>query len=167
MKDNQPNPVSTDTSSSLSSEQSRVSLFWSWLWSSGGTSTRSGDALLALTRCVFGLSMALAHGLHKLPPSDRFIEVIGELGFPLAAFFAWCAGLAEAVGGLLLALGISTRLMAFFLVQTMLVAVFLQHGSDPFKKMELGLLYGTTFLLIMGVGGGRYSIDYWLSSSSK
>ena len=79
--------------------------------------------------------MAFAHGISKLPPSDRFVEVVGELGFPLAVVFAWLAGLAEAVGGILVALGIATRLMAFFLVQTMMVATFLQHGSDPFKKI--------------------------------
>ena len=44
-------------------------------------------------------------------------------------------------------------------LQTMLVAVFLAHGDDPFGKMEKGLLFATFSLMLMGTGAGRFSVD--------
>ena len=82
--------------------------------------------------------MAFAHGIGKVPPSDGFIGFVGKLGFPAPDFFAWAAGLSELVGGIFIALGLMTRVSGFFLLQTMLVAVFLAHGDDPFGKMEKG-----------------------------
>ena len=122
------------------------------------------DSALLIVRLVFGLSMAFAHGLGKVPPSDGFIGFVGSLGFPAPGFFAWAAGLAEFVGGIFIAAGLLTRVSGFFLLQTMLVAVFMAHGDDPFGKMEMGLLYATVSLALMGTGAGRLSLDRLLSS---
>ena len=116
------------------------------------------DASLLLTRVVFGLSMAFAHGMGKVPPSEGFTGFVGKLGFPAPELFAWAAGLSEFVGGILIALGLLTRVSGFFLLQTMLVAVFLAHGDDPFKKMEMGLLYATVSLAFIATGAGRFSL---------
>ena len=125
-----------------------------------GASTRAGDVGLLLMRLVFGLTMAFAHGAKKVPPADGFISGVESMGFPIPAFFAWSAGLAEFAGGFLIALGLTSRPAAFFLLQTMLVAVLVRHGADPFKKQELGLLYGTFSLGILLLGSGRFSLDY-------
>ncbi|MEC9466093.1 MAG: DoxX family protein [Myxococcota bacterium] len=121
------------------------------------------DSALLIVRLVFGLSMAFAHGLGKVPPSDGFIGFVGSLGFPAPVFFAWAAGLAEFVGGIFIAAGLLTRVSGFFLLQTMLVAVFMAHGDDPFGKMEMGILYATVSLALMGTGAGRLSLDRLLS----
>ncbi len=121
------------------------------------------DGALLLVRIVFGLSMAFAHGVGKVPPSEGFTGYVGSLGFPLPGFFAWAAGLAEFVGGIFIALGLLTRVSGFFLLQTMLVAVFVAHIDDPFKKMEMGLLYATVALALSATGAGRFSVDRWLS----
>ena len=121
------------------------------------------DASLLLTRLVFGLSMAFAHGQGKVPPSEGFVGFVEGLGFPAPDFFAWSAGLSEYVGGLLIALGFMTRVSGFFLLQTMLVAVFIVHLDDPFKKMEVGLLYATVSLTLVATGAGRFSLDRLIS----
>ena len=121
------------------------------------------DASLLATRLVFGLSMAFAHGQGKVPPSDGFIGLVESLGFPAPAFFAWAAGLSEYIGGIFIALGLLTRVSGFFLLQTMLVAVFVMHADDPFKKMEMGLLYATVSLTLMATGAGRFSLDRLLA----
>ena len=41
---------------------------------------------LAILRVFVGLSMALGHGLGKIPPSERFVGVIENLGFPCPSF---------------------------------------------------------------------------------
>ena len=117
------------------------------------------DASLLVTRLMFGLSMAFAHGQGKVPPSDGFVGAVEGMGFPAPAFFAWAAGIAEYVGGIFIALGLLTRVSGFFLLQTMLVAVFIMHAGDPFKKMEMGLLYATISLTLMATGAGRFSLD--------
>ena len=127
----------------------------------------AGDIGLFITRLFFGLSMTFAHGLKKLPPSDGWINFVGELGFPSPLFFAWCAGLTKFIGGLLVAVGFCTRGAATLLTLTMWVAVFLGHAGDPFKKMELGLCYGTVYLLLIVLGPGRLSIDRVWSSRKR
>ena len=121
------------------------------------------DSALLLLRIGFGLSMAFAHGVGKIPPSEGFTGYVGSLGFPQPSFFAWAAGLAEFVGGIFIALGLLTRVSGFFLLQTMLVAVFVAHGDDPYKKMEMGLLYAMVALALTATGAGRFSVDRFLS----
>ena len=120
------------------------------------------DAALLILRVVAGLALALGHGLGKLPPSEGFIGGVEALGFPAPAFFAWASGLAETVGGLLLAVGLLTRPAAFFVVCNMAVAFFLQHADDPFSGKEKALLYALVGIVFLLIGAGRYSIDSML-----
>ena len=55
-------------------------------------------------------------------------------GFPLAPIFAWLAGLAEFLGGILIAIGLATRLSAC--LANNVVAIFIWHVGDPFSKIE-------------------------------
>lgn len=121
---------------------------------------------LTLSRVFFGLSISLAHGLAKTPPSETFIGMVDNLGFPLPPVAAWAAALSEMVGGILLALGLLTRPAAFFIIATMLLAAFVVHGSDPFAKKELALLYTAGILPFLVMGGGRFSLDRFFRKSS-
>ena len=117
---------------------------------------------LLVLRVFSGLFMAIGHGLGKIPASDKFIAAIGQMGFPFPAFFAWSAGLAELLGGLLIALGLLTRPAALFLGFTMFVAAFVRHATDPFLIKEKALLYLVICLCIFCTGGGRFSFDHLL-----
>lgn len=126
--------------------------------SSAVNTTTSNLSLLGL-RVFAGLAMAFAHGLGKVPPSDRFIGAVENLGFPAPALFAWAAGLSELIGALLLVIGLATRPAALTLMFTMLVAAFGAHASDPFAKKEMALLYFFIFTVFFAQGGGKYSVD--------
>ena len=119
----------------------------------------TGALGLLVSRLVFGLSMAIAHGVGKVPPSEKFINKVDALGFPSPELFAWGAGLSELIGGCLIAAGLLTRLSSLFLLSTMIVAVFVAHAGDPFAKQELGLLYGAFSLLLILTGPGKFSLD--------
>jgi putative oxidoreductase len=82
------------------------------------------------------------------------------MGFPSPDLFAWAAALSEFLGGILIALGLGTRIAAFFVFSTMTVAVFIRHASDTFDVKELALLYGTIAMAIVLIGPGRFSLDY-------
>ncbi len=119
----------------------------------------SPDLGILLFRLYVGLAMAFAHGISKIPPSDQFISGVEALGFPIPVLFAWAAGLAEFVGGLLIAVGLTTRYASFGLGFTMAVAAFGRHGADPFKLQELSLFYLFSCVLLIFCGAGKFSLD--------
>ena len=118
-----------------------------------------GDLGLLGMRLFAGLSLALAHGIGKIPPSERFIEGVGKLGFPAPTVFGWAAGLSEFAGGLLLAVGLFTRPAAAMVLVTMLVAGLGRHAQDPFKDKEKAFLYAAIALACLGLGAGRVALD--------
>lgn len=119
----------------------------------------SGDAGLALLRAFAGASLALAHGLGKMPPGEGFVRGVDALGFPAPALFAWAAALSELLGGLLVAIGLCTRPAAALAGFTMLVAALGQHANDPYARKELALLYLSVMLCFFLVGSGRFGLD--------
>ncbi len=129
------------------------------LFGGAGGGSRAADAGLLLLRVFVGLGLALAHGLGKLPPSERFLAGVAEMGFPFPVLFGWAAGLAEFGGGLLLAVGLLTRPAALFVGVTMVVAAFIRQAGSPFGERELALLYLAPALLFLLAGGGRYALD--------
>jgi putative oxidoreductase len=133
----------------------------------GGESGLSfaANAGLTLVRIFAGVSLALAHGLGKLPPGEGIVGATANIGFPMPTVFAWAAGLSEFVGGILLALGLFTRFGSFFIAFTMLTALFGIHRADPYPKQELAFLYLFIALTFMIKGANDWSIDGFLRKS--
>ena len=127
----------------------------------GGESGLSyaANAGLALLRIFAGVSIAFAHGLAKLPPSEGLISNAGHLGFPMPTLFAWAAGMSEFLGGIFLALGLFTRISSFFVAFTMLTAILGVHAADPYQKKELAFMYLFFALAFMIKGSGDWSLD--------
>ena len=134
----------------------------------GGALIESSSANIGITvlRVFAGLSMALAHGLGKVPPSEGLVQATAGMGFPLPGLFAWAAALSEFGGGLLLALGLATRPAAVFVGFTMAVAAFIRHADDPFGSQEKALLYLAICVALALIGAGKYSVDNWLNKRS-
>jgi len=120
------------------------------------------DLILLLTRVGIATLM-LVHGLPKMfmlfsGQPIQFPPVMGmsaELSLGLAVF-------AEVLCSVLLLVGLGTRFAAVPLIITMLTAVLLIHGADPFGKKELGIHYLLTYVVLFLAGSGRYSLDYIL-----
>ena len=124
---------------------------------------------LALLRIVASL-MFMQHGAQKifgalLPPDRPFT------GGPDMFSQMWIAGVLELGGGLLLALGLFTRPVAFILAGEMAVAYFMVHNPQGFWPVlnggELAALYCFVFLVYAAIGGGRFSVDQLLRSRRK
>lgn len=125
-----------------------------------GSDKLPGDIGLLLMRLVFGGFMAFAHGLPKLQnfeeKSENFMAFMGmspALSLALAIF-------GELFCGILLMLGIGTRVVLIPLAFTMVVAAFIAHGGDPFGKKELALLFLTGYVSLFLTGPGRLSLDH-------
>lgn len=128
---------------------------------------KSGHIGLLVLRIFAGLAMAFSHGLGKVPPSDKFVSSVANLGFPAPDFFAWAAGLSEFAGGILIAIGLFTRPSAFFLTITMFVAAFGKHAADSFGAQEKPLLYAVLAILLLIQGPGKYSLDWLIDKRLK
>lgn len=113
---------------------------------------------LGLMRLMIGF-MFLQHGLQKLGYLDGRERVFPEL--------RWFAMALELFGGILIALGIFTRPVAFLLSGQMAVAYFLSHAPDGFWPIinggERAYLYCFVFLFIMTAGPGSFSFDGWFA----
>lgn len=126
----------------------------------------SSIGLLALRLGAGGL-LLYGHGLAKvLHFSERaagFADPIGlgpVVSFTLVVF-------AEFFCSIALILGLGTRLAAIPIVIFGLVAVFVQHISDPFPKKELALLFLVPALTLALTGAGRFSLDHMIGALRK
>ena len=146
--------------------------------------TWSQDFLQLLPRLICGYLLTSNFGAGKfgLPwsPVDNnlgFFEVafwfpndVAEYGgifkmFP--AFFAWMGAFSEAVGGLFLMFGLQTRISAFLIFCTMLVAIFLQQRSAGAWNMLPAAGFAWVSLNAMVIGSGRFGLDYLISKKFR
>jgi len=122
--------------------------------------------LLFLRICVSGFM--LTHGFPKLITllsgnEIQFPDVIGIGATSTLVLVVF----SEFICSLLIGIGLATRFASFALICTMMVAAFIAHGSDPFGKKELALLYLLIYVTILVVGSGKYSVDYYLNKNKK
>ena len=115
---------------------------------------------LLIFRLFIGLTMAFAHGLGKIPPSEGFMGYVASLGMP--GILAWGAALSEFLGGIFVALGLGTRLSSLSIAFTMFIAAFMAHAQDPWSKKEFALLYMFSAIMLAFVGPGRFSVDRFI-----
>jgi putative oxidoreductase len=135
-----------------------------WIFGPGTAGSPTGDAGLAALRIGAGLLLIFLHGMGKMPPQEGFVGWIGAMGFPAPALFAWLAGLAEFVGGLLIAIGLLTRPAAVFVFIHFVIVVFVAHAGDAIGDRELAILFGIIALAFALTGPGRYSVDALIAS---
>lgn len=127
-----------------------------------------GIGLLVL-RLVIGLTM-VGHGTQKLFGwfGGHGLSATGDtfhgLGYRPGKAFALTAGVTEAAGGLMLAVGLLTPLAGAAVVGTMVNAVLAVHLRNGFWAQNEGVEYP---IALMGVGvavaftgAGTYSLDH-------
>ena len=119
-------------------------------------------ALLVL-RLSVGILM-LTHGIPKLERllsgDFNFPDPIGlgpELSLILVTF-------AEFFCSILTIVGFRSRLAAIPLIITMIVALLVVHGADKITENWNILLYILAYGILMHLGGGKYSMTYYLSN---
>ncbi|MGO8991958.1 MAG: DoxX family protein [Polyangiaceae bacterium] len=131
----------------------------------------SAPSAVVLVRVLVG-GVFLSEGVQKFLFADalgvgRFIKI----GIPAPALMAPFVGVVEVVCGLLLLIGLLTRLAAVPLIIDMLVAIattkvpiLLKSGFWAMvheARVDYAMLLGSVFLLL--VGAGRLSLDTHIS----
>ncbi len=129
-----------------------------------------------LARVIVGVIMA-AHGLQKLVmgPGAFGSSMLGAMGVPFPTFMGYVVVFVELVGGILLILGLLSRLAALLLTINLLVAILLvkvQIGlispTDPpavGAELDLALIAG--FLVILLMGPGKLALDRMLGIEAE
>ena len=131
----------------------------------------AGSALAALAPLTLTLLrigsgiLFMQHGAQKL-----FGWLGGKGPVPLLSQYG-IAGMLEFYGGILLILGLATRVNSVLLTGLMIVAYVTAHMPDggwPVQNRgELALLYALIFVFFAGNGAGPWSLDGWLSQRRK
>ncbi len=117
--------------------------------------TKASPYLLSVLRIVAAL-LFMQHGAQKLFGfgGGEGVELMSLMGL---------AGVLEFFGGLLLALGLLTRPVAFILSGQMAFAYFMAHAPASAYPVlnhgDLAVLFCFTFLYLSSAGGGAWSLD--------
>ena len=123
-------------------------------------------------------AVMIAHGAQKVlgsfggPGFNGFISGTTPFGFMRPAW-VWLAAAAfsELVGGVLIALGLLTRVGAFFIACTMLAAIVGVHWGGGFFAANRGYEYPLSLfamsLALLIAGGGQASVDRALTGGRR
>ncbi|MCA5923720.1 DoxX family protein [Curtobacterium oceanosedimentum] len=132
------------------------------------TSTSLG---LTALRIVLG-AVFIAHGAQKFAQGIPTVaQGFSGMGVPLAEVAAPLVAGLELVGGVLLVLGIATRIVGVLLAVDMVVAGLLAHATAGFFAQEGGFEYvlvlAVASLAVALTGPGRFSVDALVLRSSR
>jgi putative oxidoreductase len=120
---------------------------------------------LDLVRMFLGLALFVRGGLMIADPA-LFATLASGASWAIVAMAAHYVVAAHLVGGLLLALGLTTRLAALVQVPVLMGAVFLVHWREGLatagQSLELSMLVLFLLLLFSVFGAGRLSVDRFI-----
>ena len=121
------------------------------------------DIGLLWLRLTSGGIMLFSHGWGKLvnftARMDSFPDPLG-LGSPKVSLAL--AVFAEVFCAFALMAGVLTRIVVLPLIITMLVAVLIIHGDDPWSKKEFALLFVVPYVTLFFTGAGNFSVDRFI-----
>lgn len=122
--------------------------------------------VLAAVRIITAL-LFIEHGLMKL---FAFPAAVPGVPAPLPGILV-VAAVIEIVGGVLIAVGLFTRVAAFICSGQMAVAYFMFHTPQGFwpgvNQGEPAILFCFVFLYVAFAGAGAWSVDARLSTSRQ
>ncbi|MBQ7822727.1 MAG: DoxX family protein [Bacteroidaceae bacterium] len=136
-----------------------------WLWQDTPLNTEQLSLAILFLRVFIGIMM-IPYGWGKITDFDRYAENffddpigIGHLPSLILTIFA------QIICSVFLIIGFRTRISAIILAFNMAVATK-YHFYDPFSVKALPILFLGIYITIIMLGGGRYTLDKWLTRTS-
>jgi putative oxidoreductase len=121
------------------------------------------DRYTALAPKILGIMRILMGTLFALHGSQKVLGFFGGMPPDAPAAIVWTAGPIEFVGGILIALGLFTRLAAFLCSGLMAFAYFIGHAPTGFWPVTNGgepaFFFCWLFLYYSAQGPGAFALD--------
>ncbi len=111
-------------------------------------------------RVISGVAL-MVHGWPKIQNPTGAAGMVEGLGFAPGWLWSILLSVTEFGGGLLLVLGLFTRLAAGGTTVVLLVTVYFHWiaRDEGYSGAELSLIWSAVTLTFLAQGGGRYSLD--------
>jgi putative oxidoreductase len=129
------------------------------------------NALLLLSRLLLA-ALFVPSGLHALGDIAGTTGYFAGLGLPVPTLAAWATGLFELIAGLLILVGLQTRIVSLLLAAFCVVAGFIGHygqgGDDPMltflhsQMLMKDIAIAGGFVALAMAGAGAFAIDGWM-----
>ncbi|MGI5952631.1 MAG: DoxX family protein [Brooklawnia sp.] len=134
--------------------------------------TAAQATILLIARLAFGVILvARAWSRWQIEGVDAQVSRLVEFGIPQAELVAWGTILLEGIGGVMIALGLLTRLVAALVAtQNILVIVFIKWFSGPFLNAggyEYNAALAVLGLVFLAVGARFTGLDSLLFGRSS
>jgi len=114
---------------------------------------------LLLFRVALSSEMILVHGLKKLGLNGSEPEIVpNPFHFP-SALNQLLVNCSDLLFPSFVLLGFLTRLSVLPILAVTLTGYFIIHSHDPLPERDTPFMYSLSFLLILFLGPGKYSID--------
>jgi putative oxidoreductase len=122
------------------------------------TEAKTSIALLVF-RVLLSISLFNTHGLKKILDFEGTLQHIPDpFGFG-SEFSAYMAVFANVICPVFVVLGLFTRAAILPIVGITLSGFFIVHASDPWAVRDIPFMYSLSFLLLLYLGAGKYSLD--------
>ncbi len=111
-------------------------------------------------RVISGVAL-MVHGWPKIQNPTGAADMVSGLGFAPGWVWSILLSVTEFAGGLLLALGLLTRLAAGGTTVILLVTIYFHWVvlEQGYRGAELSLIWSAVTLTFLAKGGGRFSLD--------
>ncbi len=124
---------------------------------------RFADLTLLALRAVTG-SFLIHETWDNVTSSARmreFAEFLTQFGFPLPHLMAPLSVAVQFGCGVLLVLGLATRLAGLLIAANFALAVYMVHYAEPFRGWWPALILVFLGLHFAAAGSGKFGVDAW------
>lgn len=123
---------------------------------------------LVIIRIIIGILITV-YGL-EISDTEKMksnIAWLTDIHFPAPVFMAYLGKITELAGGILLVVGLFTRLVSIPLIIDMSVVIIFMGNGKIFGDAQLPFLFLLFFLSFIIYGGGKWSLDNLLFNQKK
>lgn len=124
--------------------------------------TAFNNAALLVFRVLLAVELFRVHGMKKFRVENGQKEhVPNPLHLP-EKLNGLVATFSDTVVPFLIILGIGTRLVVLPTIGVTAIGYFVVHKKDTLEIRDVPYMYTLSLLLILALGAGKYSLDYYL-----
>nr|WP_315035775.1 DoxX family protein [uncultured Chryseobacterium sp.] len=122
---------------------------------------------LLIFRILLSIELIVAHGLKKIGVGVSEAEQVpNPLHLP-EAFNSLFADAANLVFPVFVILGFFTRIAVLPILAVTLTGYFILHWNDALLVKDTPFMYSLSYLFLLLMGSGKYSVDYYIRKKTS